>query len=239
MKLAIMQPYFSPYIGYFQLINAVDKWIVFDIVQYKRHHWINRNRVLHPNSGWQYIIVPLKKHPRDISIKDILVDNGIDWKNKIIRQLQHYSKKAPFYTETINFLKECLFAEYYNGSSLLKLNTYILKKICEKMNIRFDYAICSEMDLQFEEIKQPGEWALTISEQLGAEEYINPYGGKNIFNPAKFKEKNIKLKFLKCNSIEYEQKGYKFVSDLSIIDVMMWNSEYEVSSMLNRYELIT
>jgi hypothetical protein len=239
MKLAIMQPYFFPYIGYFQLINATDKWIIFDIVQYMRHHWVNRNRVLHPNSGWQYIIVPLKKHSRDTLIKDIIMADGIDWKNKIIGKLRHYKKKAPFYEETITFLNECLFAGSHNNGELIKLNTFILKTICEKMNIRFDYDICSEIDLPLEEIRHPDEWALTISKQLGAEEYINPYGGENIFDSAKFTEKNIKLKFLKPTSIEYEQKGYEFEPYLSIIDVMMWNSEYEIRSMLNHYELIT
>ena len=78
MKLGIMQPYFFPYLGYFDLIHSVDKWVVFDTPQYIRHGWVNRNRILHPESDWQYIIVPLKKHPRNTPIKEIEIADGIE-----------------------------------------------------------------------------------------------------------------------------------------------------------------
>ena len=237
MKLGIMQPYFSPYIGYFQLINAVDKWIVFDIVQFKRRQWINRNRILHPKSGSQYIIVPKRKLSRETLIKDVVIDNRQDWKNKIIAQLVHYKKEAPYYKETIGFLKECFFSEESNVESLSKLNAIIIKKVCERLNIKFEYAICSELELQLGEIAEPGDWALKISEQLGAKEYINPPGGRDIFIPAKFTEKGIKLRFLAPKPIYYNQKGYEFVPDLSIVDVMMWNSEKEITEMLSKSEI--
>ena len=77
MKLGIMQPYFFPYPGYFALIAQVDRWVVFDTPQYMRHGWVNRNRILHPGSGWQYIVAPLVKHRRSTSIRDIrLADPG-------------------------------------------------------------------------------------------------------------------------------------------------------------------
>lgn len=237
MKIGIMQPYFFPYIGYFQLIKAVDKWIIFDIAQYMRHQWVNRNRILHPASGSQYILVPKRKHQRETLIKDIVTDKTQDWKNKIIAQLAHYKKKAPFFGETINFVKECFFSERADVESLSKLNAFILEKICGVLDIEFTYEVCSEMDLKLGEIKHPGDWALKISEQLGATEYINPPGGRDIFSPDKFKEKGIKLRFLNPGSINYNQKGYKFVAGLSIIDVMMWNSGDEISDMLNKFEI--
>ena len=79
MKVGIMQPYFFPYLGYFDLINRVDKWIVFDTPQYIRHGWVNRNRILHPHQGWQYIVVPLKKHDRDTSINQIETADPTEW----------------------------------------------------------------------------------------------------------------------------------------------------------------
>jgi len=82
-----MQPYFIPYLGYFDLINRTDCWVVFDTVQYIRHGWVNRNRILHSDSGWQYIMVPLKKHSRKAAIKDIEIAANIDWKNRILAQL--------------------------------------------------------------------------------------------------------------------------------------------------------
>jgi hypothetical protein len=239
MKLGIMQPYFFPYIGYFQLINAVDKWIIFDIIQYMRHHWINRNRILHPISGWQYIIVPLKKYSREIMIKDVRIAIEQDWGNSIIAQLQHYRKKAPYFKTTIGFLKDCFFTVETEEESISKLNTGLLKKTCEVLDIKFNYDVCSEMNLQLRDITAPGDWALEISAQVGAEEYINPVGGMELFNPMKFKEKGIKLNFIKPELIPYKQNNYEFVPDLSIIDVMMWNSTEEIKAMLNAYKIIS
>ena len=98
MKLAIMQPYFMPYIGYISLIKNTDQFILFDTVQFIRHGWIERNRILKPNEGWQYIQVPLiKDNGRDTVIKNVRINNAENWKSKIIAQLQHYKKKAPNY----------------------------------------------------------------------------------------------------------------------------------------------
>ena len=97
MKLGIMQPYFFPYIGYFSLIKHTDDFILLDTVQFIRHGWIERNRILKPSDGWQYIMVPLKKHSRETLIKNIEINNEQQWKEKILAQLQHYKKQAPYF----------------------------------------------------------------------------------------------------------------------------------------------
>ncbi len=96
MRLGIMQPYFFPYIGYFDLIHQSDRWVVFDTVQFIRHGWVNRNRILHPYDGWQYIALPTRKHAQKTDIKDVLIADREQAFNKILGQLQHYKKKAPF-----------------------------------------------------------------------------------------------------------------------------------------------
>jgi hypothetical protein len=96
MRIAIMQPYFFPYLGYYSLIKESDKFILFDTVQYIRHGWITRNRVLKPIEGWQYIFVPLEKHGITTIINQVRIKNSENWKDKIIRQLEHYKKKHPF-----------------------------------------------------------------------------------------------------------------------------------------------
>ena len=106
MKLGVMQPYFFPYLGYFDLINISDQWIVFDTVQYMRQGWINRNRILHPKEGWQYIIVPRKKHRRQTAIKDVEVSADPEWRRRILAQIQHYQKGAPCYEETYQLVEE-------------------------------------------------------------------------------------------------------------------------------------
>ncbi|MGC7846714.1 WbqC family protein [Desulforudis sp. 1088] len=93
MRAAVMQPYFSPYIGYWQLIHAVDTFVLFDDVQYIRHGWINRNRILKPGGGWQYIIA-LKKHSKNDLIRNIQAHPTLEWKARILRQLEHYKNNG-------------------------------------------------------------------------------------------------------------------------------------------------
>ena len=230
MKLGIMQPYFFPYIGYFDLINSVDKWIVFDTAQYIRHGWINRNRILHPQDGWQYIIVPLKKHSRSISIKDVEINNNQDWKQRIIGQLQHYKKNAPYFKNTLALLDECLASE---EKYISRLNVLILEKTCALLDIRFDYSYFSEMDLKLDSIEKPGDWALRISQALGAVEYVNPPGGVDIFDRKRFTNSGIKLTIRTLPTFEYSCYGYDFIPNLSIVDILMWNEPDKIKKFLD------
>ena len=230
MKLAIMQPYFFPYLGYFDLINRVDRWIIFDTPQYIRHGWVNRNRILHPTSGWQYIIVPLKKHHRDTPIYEIQLNRTQDWVGKIINQLEHYSKKAPFHHDTIDLVKRCL---AYEEPNLARLNATILREICDVLEIPFDFEYYSEMSLKIGPIQGPGDWALRISRVLDAKEYVNAPGGDHLFDPRWFKQEGIKLTIQKYDSFHYDTAPYEYIPDLSIIDVLMWNSLATVKAYLD------
>lgn len=235
MKVGIMQPYFLPYLGYYALIKNTDKWIVFDEVQFIRHGWIERNRVLKPNEGWQYISVPLEKHSRDTLIKEIKIRNTDDWKERIIKQLDHYKKKAPYYSQVIALLKS---AFMLHSDSISVLNAHLLNKSCNYIGISFHYEIYSEMNLSIEPIYEPGDWALNISKAIGATCYINPPGGIELFEKAKFEKTGIDLKFLKIKLKEYDQHRTVFEPGLSIIDVMMFNPPEIIREMLNQYELV-
>lgn len=229
-----MQPYFFPYFDYFALINYTDKWIIFDLVQYIRHGWVNRNRILHPKNSWQHINVPIKKHSRSSLIKDILISDSIDWKGRIIRQLNHYKKCAPYYNDVIKLLNECF---KYKSSSLSKLNEHILVHVCQRLNISFDYSVFSEMELMIDPVEKPGDWALNISKALNADTYVNPSGGKEIFDFNLFKIAGVNLRFLQSSQYYYKQTRNEFISGLSIIDVMMFNSPESISNMLERIKV--
>jgi len=235
MQLAIMQPYFFPYIGYFQLIHAVDKFILLDTVQFIRHGWIERNRILKQNGDWLYIKVPLKKHARDTLIKDIEIRSHEAWQNTVLAQLQAYKKIAPEYYKTIALIKE-IFNE--RCESITELNVVALKKIGSFLDIDTPISIFSEMDIVIDEVNDAGEWALNISKSLDAQCYVNPIGGAEIFDADKFLNHNIALKFLQSKDISYDQKRSKFEQALSIIDVLMFNSPAEIQSMLNHYSLV-
>lgn len=229
-----MQPYFIPHLGYYSLIKYTDKWIVFDPVQYIRHGWINRNRVLKPNKGWQYIGVPLKKHQQDTLIKDIKISDNNDWKDRIMRQLEHYRKRSPYYPEVENFLRDCF---KFQTNSISHLNAHLLEKTCNYLNIEFDYEIYSEADIDIPRVKHAGEWALEISKKMQASEYVNPLSGEEIFNKEKFEKENIKLSFLQNNFKPYDQNGKIFELGLSIIDAMMFNSAEELNILIDDYKI--
>ncbi len=236
MKIAIMQPYFFPYVGYFSLIKHTEKFILFDTVQFIRHGWIDRNRVLKQNDGWIYVQVPILNKGRDVKIIDLKIDNNQDWKNKIFSQLKHYKKTAPYYFKVIHLLNEIFLFEY---DSIVLLNLQILKSICAYLNIENHIEIFSDMNLKIDEVKSPDEWALNICKSLNTiSEYWNPPGGISFFDKLKYNKEGIELKFCSVILKDYNQKRSNFVNGLSIIDVMMFNSPEEINLMLDQYEFI-
>lgn len=231
-----MQPYFLPYLGYFSLIKHTDKFILFDSVQFIKHGWIERNRILKPQEGWQYIGVPLIKHSRDTSIKDIRIKNTPDWRKVIFSQLEHYKRRSPFYEDTVDTLKG---AFNINTESIVKLNEHVLKIICSYIGIEFNIDVFSEMNLKIDEVNAPDEWALNICKALGnVKEYWNPEGGIEFFNRQKYEKSEIGINFLKMNLPKYPQRRSKFEPGLSIIDVMMFNEPCIIKEMLDDYELL-
>jgi hypothetical protein len=235
MKIGIMQPYFFPYIGYYSLIKHTDQWIVFDTPQFIRHGWIDRNRILKPSDGWQYIKVPIVKHPRDTAIKDTLIKQDIDWQSRILAQLEHYKKSAPFYADVIHIVREVF---NMRTNSIVSLNIRSLSLICSYLNIDFTYSVFSESDLRINPVCEPDEWALEISKALKAKEYYNLIGGLSFFNRKKYQDNGIELKFLKQAIVEYDQRRNGFEPGLSIIDVMMFNSKEVIDNMLDDYTLL-
>lgn len=235
MKIGIMQPYFFPYVGYFSLIKHTDKWIVFDPVQFIRHGWIERNRILHPNpeKGWQYIKVPLEKHSLETKIEDIKIKSNDEWRKRMISQFSHY-KKAPYY-RVVKYFLETTFN--YETTSITKLNAHMMNACCNYLNIPFNYEIFSESNIVIDPVNAPDEWALNISKALGATEYYSLPNAKAFFNKKKYDNNNIILKFLSVNLKEYNQKRPSFEPALSILDVMMFNSPEEINLMLGDFIL--
>ncbi len=220
MKLGIMQPYFFPYLGYFSLIRRTDQWIVFDTAQFIRHGWVNRNRILHPNDGWQYILAPVRKHSRETPIAQIELDNRQDWRGRLLGQLVHYKKQAPFYADTVAFLEQAL---AFQTDSLAEMNVHLLAAVCRRLRIPFNPRFFSAMDLPLGPIAGPGDWALRISQALGAAEYINPPGGAALFDPDAFARAGIRLTINPYEPLVYPCGRYAFEPGLSVIDAMLWN----------------
>lgn len=230
-----MQPYFFPYVGYYSLIKNTDKFILFDTVQFIRHGWIERNRILKPNEGWQYIQAPLLKHNRDVLIKELEIKNTEPWREKLKAQLQHYKKRAPHYSDCIDVIDTCLAIE---TDSIVEVNYNILLHTSKYLGINFDCEIYSNMNLTIDEVNAPDEWALNISKVMGATEYINPPGGLEFFNEEKYSKNNIKLTFLGNNCPKYKQRREGFEAGLSIIDIMMFNDVASINNMIDDIKIV-
>jgi hypothetical protein len=229
-----MQPYFFPYLGYFDLVNQVDEWIVFDTPQYMRHHWVNRNRILHPDDGWQYFIVPVEKHSRNTPINEIRISAKEDWNEKILRQTEHYRKKAPYYREVVEFIQSCLSVK---TNLLSELNISCFRETCMKLGISTPIKIFSEMELTFEKpIVEPGDWALEISKAVKATEYLNPVLGvaAGLFDRNKFIDSGVSLSVQAYKNFVYDTRTYNYEPALSVIDVMMWNSPEVIKEFLDK-----
>ena len=230
--VGIMQPYFFPYLGYFQLIASVDSGIVFDIVKYKRKSWMNRNRILNASGGWQYINVPVKASEGTL-IKDAVVIDPVAAQRLIQGQLQHYRNKAPFYREVMQLVDGVFTSTRTPGIG--DLNTRSISAVCEYLDLDFNWSTCSQMELDLPPIEHAGQWALEISSRLGARRYVNLPGGREIFVPQEWDSRGIELRFISPSSFVYPTPAYSFEENLSILDVLMWNPPQLVSRYIEEH----
>jgi len=228
-----MQPYFLPYLGYFDLLNQADEWVVFDTPQYMKYGWVSRNRVLHQRTGWMYILVPLARHPIETPINCVQVAAGHDWARQILRQLEHYRRRAPYYDDVIAFLTES-FAEC--GPSLAATNVALLRAVARRLKIGTPMHVYSEMGLALaRQPESPTDWGVQIAKAMGATVFLNRPGGAAFISADDFRREGIALEFQTYRSMEYGCVGYRFQPDLSIVDVMMWNSPARIKVYLDTW----
>ena len=232
MKLAIMQPYIFPYIGYFQLIKAVDKFVLYDDVNYINRGWINRNRIL-VNGNDSMFTIPLKDASQNKLINEIDVNWDNNWKSKFLKTIEQSYRKAPFYAEILPIIENSLEADLEKFSSIIEQN---LRFICEYLNIKTEIISSSSIYQNFD--KKAQERILDICFQEKANHYINPIGGLELYNKDVFATENILMNFIKSKSVEYKQFKNDFVPWLSIIDVLMFNSNEKINKFLDNYELV-
>ena len=232
MKIGIMQPYFFPYIGYFQLLNMVDKYVVYDTASFSNIKWGFRNRIL-INGAPAFFRVMTLKASQNKQFNEIKISPDIEIKKRNIQTLKCSYGKAPHFSEVMPMLERFVFTEHDN---LAEYNVAAIRMICSYLGIDTEIHLFSELD---------SDKALTrqfriydVCKVLGGDEYINAIGGMELYDFEEFRENGIELAFLKTDDIAYPQFGGEFIPNLSIIDVMMFNSVPEIRELLNRYTLI-
>lgn len=230
--IAIMQPYFFPYIGYWQLIHAVDVFVVGDSVHYIKHGWINRNRILGEGGQPQYFGIEVSHASCNRLISETKRVVSRKQAEYLCRVLKFYYGKAPHYNEAMEVIKPILLDEEPDLTHYLVRG---LRTVADYLGITTEFRLLSEVSDRWE-YRAP-EIIRRTCEHFGFTDYINPSGaGMGYYDKDAFREMGINLHFLRRNDdIRYKQRSDEFVPDLSIIDVMMYCSRDEIHDMLDRY----
>ncbi len=233
MRLAIMQPYIFPYIGYFQLINSVDKFVFYDDVTFIKQGWINRNNIL-CNGEKKLFTIPVRNISSNSLINETIVsDKPINWDKKFISTIIQSYKKAPYFKQVFPIIEKNI-----NGS----INTTISDVSKSSVISVLDYlGITKEITYSSTLYKNASLNAehrvVDICLKESAKSYHNAIGGKELYEKSFFKSKGIELCFLEPSLLNYSQSVREFISGLSIIDVLMNNSIEDVNILLNKYNL--
>jgi hypothetical protein len=232
MKVGIMQPYFFPYIGYWQLLNAVDRYVIYDDVNYIKSGWINRNRILNHNEA-KMINLRMSGASSNKLINEIEVSQDFVYNRKVLKNIEQIYKNAPFFKMTFSIIERIINCEEVNLARYLEFG---LREICEYLKIDTELVVSSSIEKDNNLKGQ--EKVIAICKLLDADAYYNAEGGRKLYAHERFASEEIELKFLKTRRIEYKQFENEFISNLSIIDVMMFNSVEEIRIMLESYELM-
>ena len=232
MKIGIMQPYLFPYLGYWQLINAVDKFVILDDVNFIKRGYINRNHILLNNSETLFTL-PLVKASQNKLINETDIFNDEKEIDKLLLMIKTAYKDAPYFNAVYPLIDKIV---KFKDVNLSKYITNSIIEICKYVGINTQIIPSSG---RYEKKDLKGQ--LRILDIVGKESgktYINPIGGLNLYEKEVFSKKGIQLKFIEMDRISYQQINNRFVSNLSIIDVLMFNSQKEIVQLLEKYKLV-
>ena len=229
MKIAVMQPYFFPYIGYWQLINSVDIFIIYDDVNFIKRGYINRNNILINNVKHLFTLA-LIKSSQNKKINEILIGEN---NKKILRTIEQSYLKAPFFHDIFPIIEDIFSNKEKDLSKFLGNSLQIFSKYLD-INTKFEYSSMIENDKSL----QAQDRLIEISKILNATDYINAIGGEQLYDKNAFSDAGINLSFIQTELMNYKQFNNKFIPNLSIIDVIMFNSKEDIKEMLKNYTLV-
>ena len=229
MKLGIMQPYFMPYIGYFQLMKAVDKYVVYDDVNYIKGGWANRNHIL-INGEKEMFTVTLQKASQNKLFNEIVI--GDDFK-KLMKTLQMNYSRAINFDQTMVLMERII---SFPNKQLAVFIANSFREILSYLSVETEILMSSEIPK--DNSLRGKDKIIQICEILGADTYYNAVGGKNLYDQEEFREHGITLNFVDSLPQVYSQLHTReFVSGLSMVDVLMNNTKDEFNLLLDSFKL--
>jgi hypothetical protein len=230
MKVGIMQPYFLPYIGYFQLIASVDKFVIYDNIKYTKKGWINRNRMLQNGTDKIFSVALAKASDRlDIVERELSSDFN---RQKLLSQFRGCYLKAPYFEDVWPLIESIV---SFQDDNLFRYIENSIVLMCDYLDIDTEIIVSSSVAADHDLLSQ--DRVLSICEALNANTYVNPIGGVVLYSADEFASKGCELKFINTNTIEYMQFGDSFVPWLSILDLLMFNSKSKLKHIINSFEL--
>ncbi|NLB55040.1 MAG: WbqC family protein [Lentisphaerae bacterium] len=232
MKIGIMQPYFVPYIGFWQLLNAVDQYVIYDDVNFIKGGWINRNRILVQGKP-QYFNIQMEGASPFKKINEINVNSSVVWREKAMKTIDLAYRKAPYFNTVYPLIEKIIFC---GENNLAQFVTNSIRCICDYLDITTRLIISSEFEQ--DRALRGQDRVLDICSRLQATEYYNAIGGRELYSKDAFAQNGIELHFLKTNDIMYQQFENDYTPYLSIIDVMMFNSKEEMCNLIHQYALV-
>ena len=232
MKTVIMQPYFFPYLGYWQMILTADTFVIFDDVNFIKRGWINRNNIL-INGSAHLISLPLLAASQNKHIKDIWVTDSLKDKEKLLKTIEVAYKKAPFFNDVFPIVYDTVLSKDNNLARLLR-NQF--ESVFNYLDVKAKVLFSSDIDKN-EDLRAQDK-IIDICKRLNTTHYINAIGGIDLYDQQSFANEGMKLSFIKMRPIDYKQFNNEFVPNLSFIDVLMFNSRRDVGLMLNEFDLI-
>jgi len=234
MKVGIMQPYLFPYFGYFQLINAVDTFVVYDDVQYIKNGWINRNKIQLNKKEILFTFGVKKDSATKLINQRFYSDLTFDVSKKnFLTTITLSYGKTPYFKEVFDLLYDIL---NFNSLNVSDFNTHSLKLLCRYMGIDTKFLISSNLKKDIN-LKSHNR-IIEINKILGSDTYINPIGGSELYSRDIFRTNGVTLYFIKMRDFQYLQFSGDFIPFLSIIDILMFNSQERVTELLNEFELM-
>lgn len=231
MTLAIFQPYFLPYIGYWQLLAMVDCFVVYDNIEYTKKGWINRNRYLKGGAA-EYFTVPLKKGSDFLTVAERAIAADFD-RAKLLRTLSASYRRAPHFDQVFPVIERIVQCPVAN---LFEYVHYSLREMARFLEIPTPMVVSSTIAIDHD--LRAEQKVLALCRAMGADRYVNPVGGQALYSPAAFAAESIRLDFVQSRPLAYPQFGGPFVPNLSILDVLMFNSKAAVHGMLSEVDVI-
>ena len=227
-----MQPYLFPHNGYFQLMNAVDKFVVYDDVSFIKSGWINRNKIL-INKVTSTFTVPLIKASSNALIKDIKIDKNTRWRKKLLKSIQQSYHRAPYFSQVFELVSDVIM-----GGSIFIKDMHLHSFSLIKTYLGINTCITDSSVIYKHDQLQGQNRVLDICRLEKANHYINSIGGRRLYDKQAFCQAGIKLSFIDSEDIVYPQFNERFVPQLSIIDVLMFNSPESTHEMLDKFKLL-